>query len=135
MTPQPAIPTIEKPLYGQLVVMAGVFFVLGYVCLDWRWGASGAAGVAAAIGYYMLLAAQVRRQFARGFVPSPFILVMSLALRQLICLAVPGACAYYLGQPAWLGSLVTLFIARHWIVVVAWPRAGQAPRQLATLNA
>lgn len=122
MTPRPTtvdLRSIEQPLYGQLAAVGVVVFGLGLMVGGWRWGVAAGVGVAAAMLYYVILAAQVRRQFARGRVPKMVILVGCLAARQIVCLAAPAACFFSLGT-AWLASLATLVLARHWIMLVAW---------------
>ena len=119
MTSPDPLRSIERKLQTQLWVLAAVALALGTLLGDWRWGVASAAGVGAAMGYYRLLAIQIRAQLGRGSRPALGILVGCLAMRQLFCLAVPGVCCLALGTP-WLASLVTLVVARHWILPVAW---------------
>lgn len=128
MIPAPqlvSLKTIEQPLYSQLLVLALVAFAIGQLAGGWRWGLSATSGVLAAILYYMMLAVQVRRQFARGRLPNVMILVGALAARQIICLTAPAACFFALGT-SWLACLLSLVVARHWILFVAM-RRNRAP--------
>jgi hypothetical protein len=118
------IRAIEQPLQVQLLAMAFVVFCLGAVLGGWHWGLAAASGVGSAMLYYRLLAEQVGRQFVRGHMPNPLLMIGFLAGRQIICLAAPAVCFFTLGT-AWLACLVMLVVARHWILVVAW--GGQTP--------
>lgn len=131
MTPHPSqenLRAIEQPLHIQLLFMAVVSLVTGAVIGGPKVGLAAALGVLTAMGYYKLLAAQVRRQFAFRRVPPLMLIIGALAGRQLLCLAVPAACFFTLGT-AWLACLVTLVVARHWIMIVAW--RGNRAAQLA----
>jgi len=111
--------SIERPLQYQLLALAAIVSVLGAFSLGWQWGLAAGAGVVAGMLYYRLLAIQIRGQFARGSRPKPVVMIGCLAMRQIVCLAVPAVCFFALGT-AWLASLVTLVVARHWILPVAW---------------
>jgi hypothetical protein len=110
---------IEQPLYAQLLLMAVVSLMVGTVLGGLNWGLAAAAGVVTAMGYYRLLAVQVRRQFAVRRVPPMLLIIVALAGRQALCLAVPALCFFTLGN-AWLACLITLVVARHWVMIVAW---------------
>jgi hypothetical protein len=113
--------SIERSLYTHLVAMALVVGGAGVLAGDWRLGASGVVGVGAAILYYMMLGVQIRKQVAIGRAPSMLAVLLSLFGRQVVSLAAPAACFFLIGQ-GWWASLVTLVVARHWVMVAA--RAG-----------
>lgn len=122
MTPAPAphhLHAIEKPLYTQLGFFAIASLAVGMLAGGPAYGAAACAGVLAAVLYYMMLGVQVRRQAAMRHAPNLIAIVVSLLGRQIVCLAIPGLCYMLLGE-AWWASLVTLFIARHWVMVVGW---------------
>lgn len=112
---------LEARLYKQLLVLAAVCGGLGAALGGVAWAAAAALGPVAAIAYYALLAMSTRRVFSAGRVPAPIVVIFGLAGRQVISLAAPAACFFWLGQP-WLACLFTLVVARHWILVAAWPR-------------
>ncbi|MNS24214.1 hypothetical protein D3C72_560500 [compost metagenome] len=122
MNPAPYdLRSIERTLYKQLVAMAlvslGVFGMLG------AWGAavSATVGVVAAILYYMMLGVQVRKQVAIGRPPHVLAVIASLFSRQVVSLAAPAVCFFYVGE-GWWASLITLVVARHWVMVAGWSR-------------
>ncbi|MEB3197937.1 MAG: hypothetical protein VKP62_12115 [Candidatus Sericytochromatia bacterium] len=80
--------------------------------------------------YFALLAVQTRGVFALGRRPTPIRSVLALALRQMVCLLGPILALFLFGE-AWLACLVSLFLGRHWILVVAWPTtpAGLVPQR------
>ena len=78
------------------------------------------------MAYFKILAVQVRGQFARFKAPNYVILIGCLAMRQLVCLAVPAVCFFALGTP-WLACLAALVVARHWIMPVAWRQFSASP--------
>lgn len=121
--PLDVLSSLERPLYAQLLILAGVAGGLGWASGGWAWGLSAALGMLTALSYYKLLALQTRRQFATRQHPGVPHLVILLALRQMVCLAVPALCFVAFGQ-AGLACLATLVIGRHWILVVAWPKSG-----------
>lgn len=127
MTPaQHDLSHIERTLYKQLMAMALVCF--GACGLLGAWGAavSGVIGIAATVLYYMMLGVQVRKQVAIGRQPHLLAVVVSLFARQVVCLAAPTACFFFIGQ-GWWASLITMVIARHWVMVAGWSRDAAAP--------
>jgi hypothetical protein len=128
MNPAPDhLRSIETKLYKQLAAMAVLVLGLGGALGDWRLGLSATIGVAAAILYYMMLGVQVRKQVAIGRQPNLLAVLLSLFGRQVVCLAAPTACFFLIGQ-GWWASLITLVVARHWVMVVASLRdAAPAP--------
>ena len=126
MSPDPySLATIERPLYTHLLIMAVAGLGVGYMVGGWSYAGSAAVGVFAAILYYMMLGVQVRRQLGQGRRPNMLTMVLSFMGRQAVSLLAPTLCFIFLGQGWWL-SLVTLVIARHWVLVVAWPRSTAA---------
>lgn len=131
MNPDPVTPenldALERRLHLHLAVMTAVAFGVGFLAGGWTWGASGAIGCVAAMLYYFLLGQQVRRQLARGHQPGVSSLVVSLMGRQAVCAFAVLVCFAAFGT-AWWACLATLFVARHWVVVVASrPRFPLAP--------
>lgn len=123
---------LETSLYKQLLVMAVVCGALGALFGGPPWAFAAALGPIAGIAYYALLATTTRRVFAAGRVPAPIVVIFGLAGRQAVSLAAPALCFFWLGQP-WLACLLTLVVARHWILVAAWPRgAAYTPAPLST---
>lgn len=114
---------LETSLYKQLLVMAGVCGLSGALFGGPPWAIAAALGPLAGIAYYALLAMSTRRVFSAGRVPAPIFVIFGLAGRQAVSLAAPALCFFWLGQP-WLACLLTLVVARHWILVAAWPRGG-----------
>ena len=122
MNPAPTdLNSIERALYKQLTAMAlvcvGVCGALG----AWSAAASGAIGIAATVLYYMMLGVQVRKQVAIGRPPHLLAVIVSLFGRQVVCLAAPTACFFFIGQGWWV-SLITMVVARHWVMVAGWSR-------------
>jgi hypothetical protein len=119
MNPAPDhLRTIETSLYKQLVAMALLVLGLGAIVGGWQMGLSAAIGVVTAIFYYMMLGVQVRKQVAIARPPNLLAVILSLFGRQVICLAAPAACFFLIGQ-GWWASLITLVVARHWVMVAA----------------
>ena len=114
---------LTASLYQQLLVLALGMALVGLCLGGPAWGLAAGLGPIAAIVYYFLLAQQTRRVFAAGVVPPTPLVVFALAGRQVISLAVPAACFFWLGQP-WLACLFTLVVPRPWILLPAWPRLG-----------
>ena len=112
---------LETSLYKQLLVLTVVCGAIGGILGGPEWGLAAALGPLAGMGYYALLAMSTRRVFSAGRVPAPIVLIFGLAGRQVLSLAAPALCFFWLGQP-WLACLLTLVVARHWILVAAWPR-------------
>lgn len=110
---------IERRLYSQLAAMALLSAGVGVAMGAWMYGVCGAIGVLTAMFYFALLGAQVRRQLAKGRQPNALVMMASLLGRQVICLAAPAFCFFAFGQ-AWLACLITLLIARHWVMIVGW---------------
>lgn len=128
MTPLPpdSLRSIQRPLYIQLAAMAIAAMGVGFVLGAPNWGISAGVGFLTAIVYYVLLAAQVRRTLGRGKLPHVLVLIISMLGRQVVCFLGPLACLYAFGQ-AWLACLVTLLIARHWVMVISLQGHGHAP--------
>ena len=136
MTPLPPdrdiLGRLEVTLYKQLLVMAVACGLVGAIFGGPDWAIAAALGPLAGIAYYALLAMSTRRVFASGRVPAPLFVILGLAGRQAVSLAAPALCFFWLGQP-WLACLLTLVVARHWILVAAWPRgAALAPAPSST---
>ncbi len=112
---------LETSLYQQLLVMSVACGSVAAIFGGPPWAIAAALGPLAGIAYYALLAMSTRRVFSAGRVPAPIIVIFGLAGRQAVSLAAPALCFFWLGQP-WLACLLTLVVARHWILVAAWPR-------------
>ena len=128
MTPLPpySLRSIERPLYLQLAALAACAVGAGFVFGAAAWGLSAGAGFLTAIAYYILLGVQVRRTLARGKQPHVLVFIISMLGRQVISFAAPVACYFTFGQ-AWWACLVTLLVARHWVMVVSMQGQSAAP--------
>ena len=105
--------------------MAVLVLGLGGMVGNWTLGVCAAIGVAASVLYYMMLGVQVRKQVAIGRPPNLLAVLVSLFGRQVVCLAAPAACYFLIGQ-GWWASLITMVIARHWVMVAGWSRPAAA---------
>ena len=105
--------TLTVQLAAMMVLSLGVGLAFG----AWDWGVAAGAGFLAAIIYFVLLGMQVRRTLASGRQLNVAAIIVSLLGRQVICFLAPLLCFYYLGQ-AWWACVITLLIARHWVMLV-----------------
>jgi hypothetical protein len=125
MIPPNSLAAIERKLYAHLMLFAAASAVVGMVCGGVAMAGSAAMGVAGALAYYFLLGMQVRRQTALGRPSHLIVVIVSLLGRQIITMAAPALCFLWFGA-AWWPSLITLIVARHWVMLIGW-QVSQAP--------
>lgn len=126
MIPPANLGALERSLYRQLLILAliaaGISLAFGGVDA----ACAAALGIAGALGYYVLLGMQVRRQLAFGRASHLLVVIVSMLGRQVLTMAAP-ALAFLYFRPHWWLALITLIVARHWVIAAAWQRPALAP--------
>lgn len=117
--------SIERKLYLHLSLFAGVGAAAGMAIGGGTMAGAAVMGVLGAMAYYLLLGMQVRRQVALGRPSHLLVVIVSLLGRQIISMAAPYLAFVWFGSAWWL-SLVTLLVARHWVMLIGW-QASAAP--------
>lgn len=112
---------LERPLHKHLAVMAGGALLACGFTLGWDWGLAAAIGFLAGMLYYRLLAFQIRRQMLLAKPARLLPVLISLFVRQVVCLAAVGVCYMFLGA-AWWACVAAIGVARHWVLVLAFSR-------------
>ncbi|HEY9721087.1 MAG TPA: hypothetical protein V6D47_03690 [Oscillatoriaceae cyanobacterium] len=120
MIPPVSLGALERSLHGQLLILAFIAAGISLAFGGLDAAAASALGIAGAMGYYVLLGMQVRRQLAFGHASHLLVVIVSMLGRQVLTMAAP-AIAFMYFRPHWWLSLITLIVARHWVMVAAWP--------------